>query len=480
MSILDPRVFRECLRLILTTNFSNNKIKNIAECSPHTVKRYRSIIRDKGFTWAYLNERNDEQLKAIFRSYSKKESDRPQPEVKAIVAAIESAKGKTTIGTRDYRKRINHWIDYRRINPDKAYSLSHFNALIRQYIDTNNPTILIEHKGGEAVQIDFAGKRLARTERSTGKKIAVEFFVATLPASKYTFFWFCESQKIQPVLDAFKRALEDFGGVPQVVISDNFKAAIVKSGLFAEINRALLEFLSHYQLAIDPAKPGYPEGKAIAENHMRHLYTWVYSQMQDKEFYSVEEMNVFSRSLQDEFNNRSFSKKPGTPRKLFERIDKQNLRPLPPEEFEYGEWVAKQKVDRRCHITVKQHEYSIPHTLIGEVVEARMSLKSMQFFHLGKVVATHPIGKPGGRTTCVDHFPKNLTEGINHSQESALQWAESIGEAATELVKLQFDRKNSHPYSPFRAVKQLKHLAKLYDWNRFEHRGRKSVHTLLV
>ncbi len=60
-------------------------------------------------------------------------------------------------------------------------------------------------------------------------------------------------------------ALEAIGGVPQLIVPDNTKTAIVKASFYdPEINRTYGALASHYGVGVLPARPRKPRDKAIA------------------------------------------------------------------------------------------------------------------------------------------------------------------------------------------------------------------------
>ena len=53
----------------------------------------------------------------------------------------------------------------------------------------------LEHKAGEEMFVDFAGKKLSYTDRETGKKHYPETFIAILPASHIIYSEVVKNQK---------------------------------------------------------------------------------------------------------------------------------------------------------------------------------------------------------------------------------------------------------------------------------------------
>src|SRR4029453_15206629 len=58
------------------------------------------------------------------------------------------------------------------------------------------------------------------------------------------------------------------------------------------------------------------------------------------------------------------------------------LRPLPAVPFEYAEW-KHARVNLDYHIAVEHHAYSVPHALVHEAVEVRLTATTLEVFHAG-------------------------------------------------------------------------------------------------
>lgn len=59
-------------------------------------------------------------------------------------------------------------------------------------------------------------------------------------------------------------------------------------------------------------------------------------------------------------------------RQLFEQLGQPALAPLPAEPFVCAEWRIR-RVALDYHVDIDGHYYSVPHRLLGEQVEARVS-----------------------------------------------------------------------------------------------------------
>jgi transposase len=90
----------------------------------------------------------------------------------------------------------------------------------------------MNHKAGDKMYVDYAGKKLSIADKDTGEITEVEFFVAILGASQYTYAEATPSQKKEEFVVSVENAMRFFEGVPAAIVPDNLKSAVIKSSRF--------------------------------------------------------------------------------------------------------------------------------------------------------------------------------------------------------------------------------------------------------
>jgi transposase len=86
-----------------------------------------------------------------------------------------------------------------------------------------------------------------------------QIFVAVLGASSFSFARAAWTQALADWIDAHVRAFEAIGGVPQLLVPDNTKTAVIKACLYDPlVNRTYSEMATHYETAILPARLRIP------------------------------------------------------------------------------------------------------------------------------------------------------------------------------------------------------------------------------
>jgi len=123
------------------------------------------------------------------------------------------------------------WEEYLKKYPD-GYKDSQFRLLYRQWSKKVNPVMHMNHKAGDKMYVDYAGKKPGIVDKSTGEITEVEFFVAILGASQYTYAEASPSQKKEDFVASVENAMQFFEGVPAAVVPDNLKTTGNKSKRF--------------------------------------------------------------------------------------------------------------------------------------------------------------------------------------------------------------------------------------------------------
>jgi hypothetical protein len=73
---------------------------------------------------------------------------------------------------------------------------------------------------------------------------------------------------------------------------------------------------------------------------------------------------------------------------------------LPAEPYEYAEWRVR-RVGLDYHVDIDGHYYSVPHRLIREQLDARITAHTIELFRKGERVAVHLRG--AGRGSAYDN-----------------------------------------------------------------------------
>lgn len=120
------------------------------------------------------------------------------------------------------------------------------------------------------------------------------------------------------------------------------------------------------------------------------------------------------------------------------------------------------------HVEVTGHYYSVPYTLIKQVLDARLTQQTIELFHRGQRVASHARSKQKGRyTTLNQHMPEAHKKYDDWSPQRFRQWAEKIGVATIQVITTILTSRR-HPQQGYRACLGILRLSKAYCPERLE------------
>lgn len=191
-------------------------------------------------------------------------------------------------------------------------------------------------------------------------------------------------------LGAHVRAVQFLGGVPEVVVPDNLKSGVSRPHRYEpDLNPSYQDWATHYGVAVIPARVAKPRDKAKVEVGVQVVERWLLARLRHRPFFSLAELNQALSEALPALNQRPFRKLPGCRQSLFETLECPLLRPLPAQPYQYAEW-KQVRVNIDYHVEVDGHYYSVPYGLVKQRLEARLSAPTVELFHRGQRVASHP------------------------------------------------------------------------------------------
>lgn len=315
---------REIIRLN-EAGLSDRMIHRALFVSRPVVKEYVEKIRSAGLDYTTIRDMADETLLEVIEG-RKSASERYQ-----TLSNLFSHVSKELMRPGVTLQCV--WQAYRAEHPD-GYSYSQFCYHFQVWRSASELSMHIEHKVGDKMFIDFAGKKFEIVDKETGELKEVETFVSVLGASQYTYVEVVATQNKEDVIKATQNAFRYFGGVTSAVVPDCMKTAVTKPDKYEpDVNPEYSDFARHYQTVILPARPNRPKDKALVENAVRIVYMWIYAALRDRIFHSLEELNFAIRQELEKYNAKPMQKFGISRKMLFEQIEKHALAPLPTEPY---------------------------------------------------------------------------------------------------------------------------------------------------
>jgi transposase len=271
------------------------------------------------------------------------------------------------------------WDEYIAANPG-GYSYSRFCELYRAFEKTLSVTMRQTHAAGERLFVDYAGDGVPVViDRLTGEIRMAQIFVAVLGASSFTFAKATWTQALPDWIDAHVRAFEAIGGVPELVVPDNAKTAIVRASFYdPQVNRTYADMAAHYGTAILPARPRKPRDKAKVEQAVLIVERWLLGRLRRRIFHGLADIDAALGEFMTQLNEEQPLRRLGvTRRQLLEEVDRPALKSLPDGAYEYSEWRVR-RVGVDYHVDIDAHYYSVPCRFARAEVEARLTARGVE------------------------------------------------------------------------------------------------------
>jgi len=352
------------------------------------------------------------------------------------------------------------WERYRKANPS-GYGYSQYCYHYSRYCESKDVVMHFEHKYGDKLFIDYAGKKVHYVKRHTGEIIECEFFVCVLGGSQYTYAQASHSQQKTDFIHSVENALHYYGGVPKVLVTDNLKSAVTKSSRYdPTLNDDFLGMATHYATSVMPARALSPRDKSLVERHVSILYTRIYTRLDGQTFFSLTELNQTIRIYLEEHNNMLFQGRDHSRRMLFEQYEKQELSPLPSNRYELRDYAAA-KVMKNSHVLYgkDKHYYSVPYRYTGKTVRIAAGATRVEIHYSGERIAVHRRdNKPYKYSTIKEHLPSAHQYVAEWSAEKFTSWAEKINPVVKEYIVRLFETK-AYPEQLYRSASGILQFA---------------------
>ena len=342
-------------------------------------------------------------------------------------------------------------------------SYSSVKRFLRRLTPSPRGTLRLEVAPGDEAQVDFgyAGEffdpELGRVRRAWA-------FVMVLSCSRHQYAELVFDQTVATWLRLHRAAFEFFGGVPQRVVLDNLRAAIVHAALHdPEVQRSYREFAEHYGFLIAPCRPRTPQHKGKVEQGGVHYVKR--NALAGRAFRDVHDGNRHLwRWCVEVAGRRVHGTTKQIPLEVFDTVERLALQPLPPAPWELTEW-KQAKLHGDCHVVFDGAYYSAPHRLIGQRLWVRARITTVELFHDHALVATHRRGRPGQRRTLQAHLPPDKVQFLLQTPAWCRERAAAVGPACALFIDtLLGDR----PVDRLRSAQGVLRLAGRYGARRLD------------
>lgn len=446
------RYVRDILRLKHQNHLSVREIAGSCGLPASTVGDYLQRAETAGLSWPLPDGLTDAELMERLRKPATappaSAPSKPLPDWPAIHEQLRR-KGVTLQLL---------WQEYRQAHPD-GYQRSRFCQLYHGWAKTLESVLRQVHKPGQKLFVDWAGLKVP-IHHPEGSVSEASLFVAVLGYSNKTYAEAFANEQLEHWIAGHGHAFAFYGGVSAAVVPDNPKTAVTRPCRYEPLlHRAYQEMATHYGTVILPARIKKPRDKAKVETGVQIAERQLLAPLREQRFFSVAELNRALRPLLDQLNAQPFQKLAGSRNSWFDAQEKAALLPLPAAPFELATW-SQARVNIDYHVSVNQHFYSVPYSLVHQVLEARSTAQTVELFHHGKRVAAHVRSdQPGKFTTLEEHRPKSHQRYLEWTPSRLVEWARKTGPECAKVVEHILQSK-PHPEQGFRSCLGIIRLGK--------------------
>ena len=461
------RKIKNVLRLKFQLHLSDRQIARSCALARSTVAEYVRRAQRAGLSWPLPEGWDDRTITHRLFPPTGKSPPTPRPLPDFATVHEERCRHK-------HVTLMLLWDEYKQGYPE-GYQYSQFCDLYPRWRRQLDLVLRQEHRAGEKLFVDYAGDTVPIVDRHTGKTQDAWIFVAVLGASNYTYAEASLRQDLPSWLAAHTRALEFLGGCPRVVVPDNTKDAVHRPCRYEpDLNASYAAWAAHYGVAVIPARVRSPRDKAKVESGVLVVERWILAALRHRTFFSLGELNEAIAELLVRLNSRTFRKLPGNRRQRFEDLDRPALGPLPSQRYVFAQW-KKTRVNIDYHIEFDRHYYSVPYVLVGQKVELRTTVTTVEIFHQGRRVASHRRSyEPGKATTLPEHRPECHRRYLEWSPSRLIHWAQKVGPHTAAVVE-KILQSRRYPEQSYRSCLGILRLGSTFGEERLERACRRAL-----
>lgn len=201
---------------------------------------------------------------------------------------------------------------------------------------------------------------------------------------------------------------------------------------------------------------------------------WILAALRHRTFHHLNELNEAIAELLVKLNDRVMRHVKASRHELYERLDRPALKPLPQTPYEYAQW-KRVTLNIDYHAQFDDHYYSAPYTLVKEPLWVRATCGTVELYHRGKRVASHPRSfVKYAYSTISEHRPASHRAYLEWTPSRLIEWGRSIGPSTAALIEYVITHK-PHPEQGYRSALGILRLAKKFGEERLERAASKAL-----
>jgi transposase len=292
----------------------------------------------------------------------------------------------------------------------------------KRTLRSGRQTVRFETPPGKQLQSDW-GEIVTQIG---GVESKVSFIVNELAWSRRFHFWAAPRQDAEHTYEGLIRSFEYFGGVPQEVLVDNQKAAVLRHtpGSEVQFQSRFVDLAAHYGFTPRACRPYRARTKGKGERMVGYIKQHFF--VRYRAFESWGHLNqVAEQWLREEADQRVQGTVQEVVHERFEREAPQ-LQPLPTSRYDTA-YREVRHVAWDGYIDVRGNRYSVPDALAGQMVTVRIGLDESLRIYQGEALVTSYLLQPvsQGWVTTPEHHAQLWRDTLPTVANTARQQAPS-------------------------------------------------------
>jgi transposase len=262
-------------------------------------------------------------------------------------------------------------------------------TIVKDYVHRIRPPhtpafLTLSFAPGQCAQVDwgqFGSMAVGNTRRR------LSFFAMVLCYSRMLYVEFTVSETLEHFLACHANAFTFFGGVPERIMVDNLRSAVLEHALGQApvLNPHYKDFADHFGFEVRACGVGQAHEKGRVENAVGYIKKNFLAGLELSDFALV---NPAARQWLDGVANvRIHGSTKRQPCELFQ-AEKPRLKPLPARPYDVGVLQAV-RASRQFRVTVDTNTYSVPAEYAGAALTLKLYPDHLCLYHQDKLIARH-------------------------------------------------------------------------------------------
>lgn len=294
-----------------------------------------------------------------------------------------------------FKGRIMGWLQQHRYSAVQILALLREegfdggSTIVKDYIQQVRPShteayLTLSFAPGECAQVDWGSWDMI-TVGNTRRRLS--FFVMVLGYSRMMYVEFTLGQSQEHFLSCHRHAFECFGGVPEKVMCDNCKTAVLSHprGVSPMLNPHYADFAAHYGFTVKACNVGKGNEKGIVENavgYVKHNF------LRGRPLTQFASLNPAIRVWLDQTANvRIHGRTRQRPVDLF-LAEKPALKALPIHPYDCA-LIKSALVNTQFRVRVEGNRYSVPGRYAGRKLLLKLYSDRLALYDGQTLVAEH-------------------------------------------------------------------------------------------